>query len=624
MTLSTLFYAHEAKGLAIQSDGKVLISCIVRTEADLLVYGKTEFGLFRFNIDGSLDTSFSGDGIAMASFSKNSADKPNAIEVQPDGKIIVVGTSGGSAFAATRFNSDGSLDTGFGNSGMLTTNISSPTVANSVLAQLDGKIILAGRAGSNFSLARYNADGSLDTSFDGDGKLTTSVSSVVNGEAFGVKQQSDGKYIVIGGAYVSGNDYDFCLVRYNTNGTLDTSFGTDGKVTSPFKSGYLNSSGVDWGRSVALQPDGKILVAGYTITFDSDGKTNFAVARYNVDGSLDKTFGVNGQVITDFDSGYDYGYAISLQSDGKFLVSGEAQVGVNKDFAIARYNANGSLDSTFGIGGKVTYDIDYGNDTAYSVAIQSNSKIIISGNAIDSASDRSAIAWLRLNSDGSIDKGTGTSGNDSLNGSSGNDTVPGGGGDDIINGETGIDISMYFGKYTNYSITKTVQGYTVRDKSGTDGTDTLTSIERLQFSDKKIALDVTHEGNAGKALEFIGMLAFNKVTDKAIVGEIISYFDQLPNMHDICQLAISGGLTRALAGGDSSNAALAQLVFRNVVGHEASSGDVDSLVSYMDGRNASYSQADFLSIIAGIDLNQSHVNLVGLQTTGLEYTEYTL
>jgi Ca2+-binding RTX toxin-like protein len=210
---------------------------------------------------------------------------------------------------------------------------------------------------------------------------------------------------------------------------------------------------------------------------------------------------------------------------------------------------------------------------------------------------------------------TGNEADNLISGSTGNDTIYGG---------TGNDKVFFNGSTTSYSITKTVQGYSVRDTSGINGVDTLINIERLQFSDKNIALDVSHDGNAGKALEFIGMLAFNKVTDKAIVGEIISYFDQLPNMHDICQLAISGGLTRALAGGDSSNAALAQLVFRNVVGHEASSGDVDSLVSYMDGRNASYSQADFLSIIAGIDLNQSHVNLVGLQTTGLEYTEYTL
>jgi hypothetical protein len=175
--------------------------------------------------------------------------------------------------------------------------------------------------------------------------------------------------------------------------------------------------------------------------------------------------------------------------------------------------------------------------------------------------------------------------------------------DDSIDGGLGLDTAAYIGSHANYSLSKDTAGWNIH--STLDGTDTLTNIERLQFADKNIALDVTADGNAGKALEFIGMLAFNKVTDKAIVGEIISYFDQLPSMHDINQLAISAGLTRALAGGDSSNAALAQLVFRNVVGHEASAGDIDSLVSYMDGRNANMTQADFLTAIAGLELNQA-------------------
>ncbi len=191
----------------------------------------------------------------------------------------------------------------------------------------------------------------------------------------------------------------------------------------------------------------------------------------------------------------------------------------------------------------------------------------------------------------------------------GNDTLTGGSGV-LMDGLAGIDTVTYTGNHGSI-IHNSDGSYTV-------GSDKLTNIERLQFADKKIALDVTTEGNAGKALEFIGMLAFDKVTDKAIVGEIISYFDQMPSMHDICQLAIGGGLTKALAGSDS-NAALAQLVFRNVVGHEASAGDVDSLVSYMDGRNASMSQADFLTAIAGLELNNQHIGLVGLQSTGVEY-----
>jgi len=188
-------------------------------------------------------------------------------------------------------------------------------------------------------------------------------------------------------------------------------------------------------------------------------------------------------------------------------------------------------------------------------------------------------------------------------------------GSETFAGGSGLDMVVYSGDRASYTLAPTAGGFSIAG-------DSLSSIERLQFWDTNIALDLTPAGNAGKALEFIGMLAFNAVTDKAVVGEIISYFDQLPSMYDICQIAVNAGLTSALAGNDSSNAALARLVFRNVAGQEASAGDVDSLVSYMDGRNASMSQADFLTAISDLQLNQNHVNLVGLQTTGLEYTQY--
>lgn len=224
--------------------------------------------------------------------------------------------------------------------------------------------------------------------------------------------------------------------------------------------------------------------------------------------------------------------------------------------------------------------------------------------------------WLRAN-----DTVTGASGNEMLKGFGGNDTLIGGAGNDSIDGGSGPDIASYASSSINFAITKSPSGYTVMDKTGVLGTDTLVNVERLRFSDKSLALDVSREGNAGKALEFIGMLAFDKVSNKAVVGEVISYFDQLPAMRDICQLAINAGLTKVLANGDG-NAALAQLVFRNVVGRVGSTADIDSLVSYMDGRNASMSQADFLAAIADLQLNQNHVNLVGLQTTGVEYTPY--
>lgn len=138
------------------------------------------------------------------------------------------------------------------------------------------------------------------------------------------------------------------------------------------------------------------------------------------------------------------------------------------------------------------------------------------------------------------------------------------------------------------------------------------------FSDKKIALDLTPDGNAGKSLEFIGMLAYSMVKTPSVVGTILSIFDQGKSMKEVCQLAIDVGLTGSLAG-SSSNLDLAKLVFRNVVGSEADAATANGLASYIQGSGGSMSQADFLTAIAGLELNQQHIGLVGLQSIGVEY-----
>lgn len=208
-----------------------------------------------------------------------------------------------------------------------------------------------------------------------------------------------------------------------------------------------------------------------------------------------------------------------------------------------------------------------------------------------------------------------------ITGTSGNDTLDGAAGNNAIDGAAGIDTVVYSREKSDYLLLKTASGVNLKALAGGEGNDIVLNVERLKFLDKHIALDLTPNGNAGKALEFIGMLAFNKLADKAVVGEIIYYVDRIPGMLDICQLAVGAGLTKALAG-SGSNTALAQLVFRNVIGKEATAPEVDALVSYMDGRSANMSQADFLAAIAGLELNQQHIGLVGLQTTGVEYTEY--
>lgn len=213
---------------------------------------------------------------------------------------------------------------------------------------------------------------------------------------------------------------------------------------------------------------------------------------------------------------------------------------------------------------------------------------------------------------------TGTRYHDTLFGLGGNDTILGLAGNDQVDGGEGVDTAVYLNKHTDSVIAKSDPGYTIGDKSGMSGTDTLINVERLQFSDKKIALDLTPTGNAGQAMEFIGLMAPSMLKDAAVVGVILELIDQGRSMYDVCQLALDIGLVKSAAG-SSTNAALAALVFRNVIGSEADAVTVDELVGYMDGRYASYSQAEFMAAVACLAVNQAHVGLVGLQQTGVEY-----
>lgn len=203
-----------------------------------------------------------------------------------------------------------------------------------------------------------------------------------------------------------------------------------------------------------------------------------------------------------------------------------------------------------------------------------------------------------------------------LTGSSRNDTITSTVGNDAIDGGSGIDTGFFSDTRASHTLTKSISGW--NSASSAEGTDTLTNVERLQFTDKKLALDLSPTEHAGQALEFIGLMAPNLINTPSVVGLILGLFDQGKSLHDVCQLALDVALVNSIAG-SNTNAALAAMAFRNVIGVEADAGVVDMLVSYMDGRSASYSQADFMAVVAGLEVNQAHIGLVGLQQTGIEY-----
>jgi uncharacterized delta-60 repeat protein len=280
----------------------------------------------------------------------------------------------------------GDLDPTFGSGGKVTTAIGAGgDTAYDIAVQSDGKILAAGACGTDFCLARYNSDGSLDTSFDSDGLVTTAVGATSFGWSQPVAVQGDGKIVA-----ALGCQSTFCLARYNSDGSLDTSFDADGLVTTDV------GTGRDITTAVLIESDGKIVAAGYC-RVDDDTK-EFCLARYNGDGSLDTSFDSDGLVTKNFGFNYAAAEDAAIQTDGKIVAVGACGPSETHDACVARFNSDGSLDTSFDGDGLVTTVID---TTSYlgSVAVQSDGKIVATG------------AFLaRYNSDGSLDTSFDTDG----------------------------------------------------------------------------------------------------------------------------------------------------------------------------------------------------------------------
>jgi uncharacterized delta-60 repeat protein len=254
--------------------------------------------------------------------------------------------------------------------------------ANGLALLSGGKILLAGvsdRATSgptddDFALARYNADGTLDTSFDGDGRVTTAFGPKNDG-AGAVIVTRGGKYVAAGEAIVGGTTDSYAVARYNTNGGLDSTFSGDGKQTVPF-----GATGNDFGSGVKEQSDGKIVVSGEANSGTATG-SDFGLARLLGNGNLDPTFAGDGTVTTDFAGSFDSISELAIQRDGKIVAAGDSVIpGTAFDFTIERLNPNGSLDTTFSGDGKASVNFGPSSvDVAYGLALQANGRILVNG-----------------------------------------------------------------------------------------------------------------------------------------------------------------------------------------------------------------------------------------------------
>jgi uncharacterized delta-60 repeat protein len=370
-----------AVGLVIQGDGKLVAGGPASG-------GGGRFALVRYAADGTLDDTFSGNGIALTNFTPG-FDGCYDLALQTDGKLVAVGEAASiGRFALARYKVDGTLDPSFGDDGKVTTDFTSGSdFAFGVAIQTDGKIVATGRAGGHggrVAVARYNTDGTLDTSFSGDGKATTDFTAG-DDRADGVAIQGDGGIVVAGTAGYFGDNARVALVRYTTTGTPDPTFGGGGKVTTNMTAGF------DSAFALGVQSaDQRIVVAGQT-------RRNVAVLRYNGDGTLDSTFGGDGKVTTSFTTGLDYADDLALEPGGKVVVAGSADYYGASRFALARYDTDGTLDTTFAGDGKVTTNFTPGWDGAFDVEIQASDGNIVAAGGAGNRGAKFALARYLVN-----------------------------------------------------------------------------------------------------------------------------------------------------------------------------------------------------------------------------------
>ncbi|MFL6335169.1 MAG: Calx-beta domain-containing protein [Pyrinomonadaceae bacterium] len=377
---------------------------------------------------GDLDPSFGSGGRVTTDF--GGFEAAYAVAVQADGKLVVTGGGGqdiaGQVFGdfyVVRYRSDGSLDTGFGSGGKVLTDFGNTSdLASAVAVQADGKIVVVGFSSSlrpfpdpshaDFALARYNADGTPDSSFGTDGKVKTVLSTENNSAAGAVAVQADGRLVVAGIVEthsINGEIFsDFAVVRYNADGTLDSTFGTGGVVTLDFDQS-------DGAAGLVLQPDGRIVLAGsaWKIAGGLGLPAACAVARLNTNGTPDAAFDGDGKETITF-LGVDECSAVAIQPDGRLIVAGSASTGRNldePDFALARLNSNGTLDQTFGERGRVLVDFDSGSDNPVGVAVAPGGRILAGGYTFRrNGFDGPFLAAARFNPDGSPDNTFGAGG----------------------------------------------------------------------------------------------------------------------------------------------------------------------------------------------------------------------
>jgi uncharacterized delta-60 repeat protein len=371
----------DARDVAIQSDGKILVAG--SANINFVSY----FAVVRYNPNGTLDNSFGDNGKALNLINGNQINSLSCMALQPDGKIVL----GGSAYvnnrwqiALVRLNSDGSLDDSFSSDGVLTHIYGADDFCSAIALQADGKIVVGGESGDtgqgqHFSVFRFNSNGTIDVSFGG-GSHVAYVG--IQSGAINLAIQTDGK-IVLAGRTNDGVYDDVALVRFNATGFLDTGFDGDGIRTISLEE-YA-----DYATKIVQLPSGKLLVGGIS-------NTEFALMRFNLNGTLDNTFSGDGIVKADMNDTFDELLDFELDADGRIVAVGHSLYNLY-DIAVLRFNANGTFDNLFSLDGKTTVDFTGTYDYSYGVALQQDGKIVVVGSTdATAAGNQNDFAILRF------------------------------------------------------------------------------------------------------------------------------------------------------------------------------------------------------------------------------------
>lgn len=422
LTAGALDLSFNSTGYVLAGPSSAQAVTIQPLNGDILATGEVyptstggDFRVVALTPSGALDSSFGSGGSVTTDFA-GKEDRPQAMAVMSDGRIVVAGwadTGTGKVkgypvynydFAVARYLPSGALDTSFGTGGKVTTNISTYSstdtlnkqdVANAVVIQDDGKIVVGGYSYTALGtkegvLVRYNTNGTLDTSFGQSGVVQINLPNFTSDGVWGLAIWRDPTTgtdkIVTMEAPKTSSGYSVAVARYNLDGSLDASFGTNGRTVTTVPGVSLG----DWG--MALQSDGSVVVTGYYQYSNGNPQDTFLL-RYTAAGVLDSTFGNNG--ITVFDAGgSDVGYSVAIQpSDGKILVAGYSSL-TNGSAFVARFQTGGTIDTTFGTNGEALNTFTNAGSSFHGLAVQSDGKIVAVGSATSTSGKTTTYNFL--------------------------------------------------------------------------------------------------------------------------------------------------------------------------------------------------------------------------------------